>query len=154
MIEIYTMEKGKEKTEGYVDGKTYLDDRKKKWGYLDGNIAKSDDGYPLLILNENGKITLNEDWDYEQVGLLKDGKILVHHDNKMYYSFHKDRKQIFNHQNGAVSYLRGDGIERLDDTDFFGILAIIFELFSGGGAPEPEEFELFDDDFFEDFFED
>ena len=48
------------KLEGYIDGKRYLDRKKKVWGYLEGNIAKDKEGYPLLILRENGMITWNE----------------------------------------------------------------------------------------------
>ncbi|TFF94178.1 MAG: hypothetical protein EU544_04835 [Promethearchaeota archaeon] len=138
MIEVYTKyeKKGKEKEqiEGYVDGKKYLTRKKKLWGYLEGKVAKDKNGYPLLILREDGVITLNEDWDFEEKGYVESGKIYYSDEEKPLYTFLKDKNIIVGHWNKKVIYLRGEGITKLEDDDFFGMMAILFELFCEGGT--------------------
>ncbi|MFX1569136.1 MAG: hypothetical protein ACFFCV_12300, partial [Promethearchaeota archaeon] len=75
MIEAYEKGKKKDKVIGLIDGKKYLSKKKKLWGYLDGNAAKDKSGYPLLYIKDDGKITLNEDWNFEEQGYLKENKI-------------------------------------------------------------------------------
>lgn len=125
MIECLNKER---KIEGYIDGKQYLNRKKKLWGYLDGNVAKSDTGYPLLILREDGVITWNEG---EEQGYLKENKIFTTN-NVLVYEFLKERRQILNRTGKLVLYFEGTAreIEELNTLDFFGIAAIILELFS------------------------
>ncbi len=113
---------------GYVDGKQYLDDKKDLWGYLDGNIAKAKDGYPLLILTENGRITLD---DGEELGYMKANKIYAL-DNRLIYQLIIDRRRIENETGQSVLSLAGPTreIEKLTALDYFGITAIILELFA------------------------
>ncbi|TFF63817.1 MAG: hypothetical protein EU521_00220 [Promethearchaeota archaeon] len=151
MIELYKKGKKKDEILGYIDGKKYLrSGRKKKlWGYLEGNVAKHKGGYPLLILRDDGVITLNEDWNYEEQGYLKNNEIRYIDTDDLIFSFHKEKGEIHNHINDKIIYLRGDGIETLDEIDFFGISSIILELFAG--APEGGDDEsiidlIFDDD--------
>ncbi len=111
------------------------------WGYVEGDIAKDKKGYPLLVLKDDGKITLNEDWDYEEQGYLKDGKIFYVNNDKLIFSLQKEQNTITNHLNGEVNYLRGEGAEPLENLGFFAITAIFFELFAGGFGDEGDEGE-------------
>jgi len=151
MIEIYEKGKKKDNSLGYVDGKKYRHSGKKKklWGYLEENVAKHESGYPLLILRDDGTITLNEDWNYEEQGYLRDNEIHYSGSDELIFSFHKDKGEIHNHINNKTIYLRGEGIDALEKTDFFGICAIILEMFAGvpeGGDDESIVDILFDDD--------
>ena len=116
------------KLEGYIDGKRYLDRKKKVWGYLEGNIAKDKEGYPLLILREDGMITWNEG---EEQGYMKENKIFLPN-NELLYEFLKDKRLIQNSQEEIVLQLVGTTreIEELGNLDFFGIAAVILELFA------------------------
>ena len=145
MIEVYSKGKKKDEIIGLVDGKNYLTRKKKLWGYLDGNAARAKGGYPLLYLKEDGKITLNEDWNHQEQGYLKDGKIYYSGSNKLILSLHKDVGEIHNHLNNKTIYLRGEGIDTLTDTDFFGISAILLELFAGAGESEGDDDSILDD---------
>ncbi|MHA1271763.1 MAG: hypothetical protein ACTSPY_18395 [Candidatus Helarchaeota archaeon] len=113
---------------GYVEGTQYLDKKKKLWGYLDDNIAKAKDGFPLLILKDNGNIALD---DGEVLGYLKDNKIYNIND-ALIYQFIKDEQQIQNNTGQLVLHLEGstEEIEKLTNLDYFGITAIILELFA------------------------
>ena len=118
----------KKKTEGFIDGKRYLNKKKKLWGYLDGNVAKDKEGYPLLILREDGVITWNEG---EEQGYQKDNKIFLSN-GELIYEFLKEKRQIIDREERPVLYLEGSTkeIEELNNLDFFGTAAIILELFS------------------------
>lgn len=136
MIEVYMKGKKKDKIIGFVDGKKYLSKKKKLLGYLDRNAAKDKNGYPLLYIKDDGKITLNDDWDFEEQGYLKENNIFYSGSDELILSFYKDKSEIQNHINNEKIYLRGEGIETLTDMDFFGISTIFLELFAG-----PREFE-------------
>ena len=138
MIEIYRKGKKKDKIEGYVDGRRYLTRKKKLWGYLEGNVAKHKEGYTLLVLHPDGKITFNEDHDYKEAGYIQGGKIYSL-DNTLLFSLHKDKQEILVHFNEEIYYLRGGNIDNLNDSDFFGIAAIILELFAGGSADDDDD---------------
>lgn len=118
----------KKKVAGYIDGQKYLDAKKKLWGYLDGKIAKAKDGYPLLILRDDGVITYNEG---EEQGYIKENKIFWYND-KLIYEFLKEKRQILGSKGEPVLFLEGETreIEQLTNLDFFGIAAIILELFA------------------------
>lgn len=150
MIEIYEKGKKKDISLGYVDGKKYRYGKKKKlWGYLEDNVARDESGYPLLILKEDGTITLNEDWNYEEQGYLKDNEIRYSGSDELIFSFHKDKREIQNYVNNKTIYMRGEGIDELDEMDFFGISAILLEMFAGapeGGDDESIVDIIFDDD--------
>ena len=145
MIEVYMKGKKKDNILGFVDGKKYLSKKKKLLGYLDGNAAKDKKGYPLLYIKDDGKITLNDDWDLEEQGYLKENKIFYSGSDELIFSFYKDKGEIQNHINNEKIYLRGEGIETLTDMDFFGISAIFLELFSGGGEVEEDVGDFIDD---------
>ena len=129
MIEIYRKGKRKDNIEGYVDGKRYLTRKKKLWGYLEDNVAKHKEGYPLLVLHPDGKITYNEDHDYKEAGYIKQGRIFFL-DDTLIYSLNKEKREILAHVNEEIYYLRGENIDSLNDSDFFGIAAIFLELFA------------------------
>jgi len=135
MIEVYEKGKKKDRTLGFIDGKKYLTRKKKLWGYLEGNVAKHENNYPLLYLKEDGKITLNEDWEYYEQGYIKNGEIRYSGSDELILSLHKDKGEVHHHGSNSITYLRGEGIKDLTDEDFFGMSAILFELFSG----PPEE---------------
>ena len=145
MIEVYSKEKKKDKIIGLVDGKRYLTKKKKLWGYLDGNVAKDKSRYPLLHLKDDGKIILNEDWEYEEQGYLKENKIYYRDTDELILSFHQDKNEIHNHLNNKTIYLRGDDIGSLTNLDFFGISAIMLELFAGAGLDEGDDDSILDD---------
>jgi hypothetical protein len=113
---------------GYVEDKQYLDESKELWGYLEGKITKAKDGYPLLVLQEDGAITLD---DGEKLGYLKESKV-YNSSNAIVFQFVKDRRQIQNRVGQLVLALDGPARETeiLTDLDYFGISAIILELFA------------------------
>lgn len=152
MIEVYTKGKKKDEIIGLVDGKKYLSRKKKLWGYLDGNAAKDKNGYPLLYLKDDGTITLNEDWNFEEQGYLKENQIFYMESDELILSFHKEKAEIQNHINKITIHLRGEGIDTLTEVDFFGISAILLELFAGAGESEEDAEGILDDvgDFIDD----
>jgi len=152
MIEVYTTGKKKDEIIGLVDGKKFLSRKKKICGYLEGNVARDKRGYALLYLKEDGKITLNEDWEYEEQGYLKEGKIYYIGNDELILSFHKDKNEIHNHLNNKIIYLRGEGIETLTELDFFGICSILLDLFAGAGPDDGDDDSILDDvaDFLDD----
>ena len=111
MIEVYTKGKKKDKIIGLIDGKKYLSKKKKLYGYLDGNAARDKIGYPLLYIKDDGKKTLNEDWNFEEQGHLKENQIFYSGSKEHILSFYKDKGEIQNHYNNKMIYLRGEGIE-------------------------------------------
>ncbi|MFX0062814.1 MAG: hypothetical protein ACFFC7_11595 [Candidatus Hermodarchaeota archaeon] len=113
------------KLEGYIDGKQYLDRKKRLIGFLEENVAKDKTGYPLLILKDNGEITWNEG---ELQGYLKDSKIYNLQDD-LIFEFLKEDGKINNSKEEVVLDLRGN-LEEIEDIDFFGIAAIFLELFA------------------------
>ncbi len=121
----------KNKLEGYIDGKQYLDQKKNLCGFLDGNVAKDKNGIPLLILRDDGVITYSEELKSEEQGYIKDGKI-YHLDGSLIYEFIKEKRQILDSKGEVKLRLEGSIrlIEKLEDVDFFGIATIILELFS------------------------
>jgi len=145
MIEVYTKGKKKDEIIGLVAGKKYLSRKNKLWGYLDGNAARDKNGYPLLYIKDDGKITLNDDWDFEEQGYLKENQIFYIGTDQLILSFHKDKGEIQNHINKKTIYLRGENIEKLTDMDFFGISAILLELFAGAGEFEGDDDSILDD---------
>lgn len=145
MIEIYEKGKKKDKIIGLIDGKKYLSKKKKLYGYLDGSAARDKNGYPLLYIKDDGKITLNEDWNFEEQGYLKENKIFYSGSDELIFSFHKDKGEIQNHHNNKMIYLRGEGINKLTDMDFFGISAILLELFAGAGEFDGDDESILDD---------
>lgn len=116
------------KLRGFIDGKSYLNEKKKLWGYLDGNIAKDKEGYPLLILQEDGIITWNEG---EEQGSLQENKIF-NLNGKLLYEFNLQKRQILDNEGNPILFLEGETreLEQLTNLDFFGITAIILELFA------------------------
>lgn len=145
MIEVYTKGKKKDDIIGLVDGKKYLSKKRKLYGYLDGNAARDKKGYPLLYIKDDGKITLNDDWNFEEQGYLKENQIFYSGSNELILTFHKDKNEIENHHNNKMIYLRGDGIDTLTNMDFFGISAILLDLFAGAGEFDDDEDSILDD---------
>ena len=47
--------------------------------------------------------------------------------------------------NNNMIYLRGEGIDALTNMDFFGISAILLDLFAGAGEFEDDEDSILDD---------
>lgn len=122
MIEIQDK---KHKVFGYIDGNRYLNKKKRLSGFLEANTAKDKNGYPLLILMENGDITYNEG---ERVGNLENNKIYSY-DGTLIFELSKEKNAILDSNGEAILYFKGD-IEELGASDFFGIAAIYLELFA------------------------
>jgi len=123
MIEVFNK---KEKLEGFIEGKKYLNKKKKLIGYLENNEFKDKTGYTLLILKENGAITLNEG---EQRGNIKEGKIFSSFDERILFEFKKEKGEIVDSDGNTVLYLKGE-LGSLNDEDFFGIAGQFLELFA------------------------
>ena len=77
----------KDKLEGFIEGNNYLNKKKKLIGYLENNECKDETGQTLLILKENGAITMNEG---EQQGYIKEGKIFSSFDDRLLFEFKKE----------------------------------------------------------------
>jgi hypothetical protein len=117
----------KEKVIGYVEGKNYLNEKKRKIGWFDEDdrIVRDKNDYPLLIIDEEGIISYN---DGEEVGYLKDYKIFFY-DDSLIYELNKDEGKILKDNGDIALILKGD-ISKLNGLDFFGICSIYLELFS------------------------
>lgn len=123
MIEVRN---NKQKLEGYIEDKRYLNKKKKLIGFLENNEFKDKTGYTLLILKENGDITWNEG---ESQGYIKDGKIYSNLHDKILYSFNKKDGEILDSSGEILLYLEGE-FDTLKDEDFFGIVARFLDLFA------------------------
>ncbi len=124
MIEVYNYRFNKDKIEGYIDGRDYLNRKKKVKAYLDRNYFIKR-GQVTLILQEDGIITYS---DGEVQGRLEDGKIYWM-DNELIFEFSKAEGKIYDSETNIILELRGN-VEELDDLDFFGIAGYFFELFA------------------------
>ncbi len=129
-------EKGK--TIGYVDGKKYLDAKKKKAGSLEGNVFKDKHGDKTLKIEANGEICMCEfeaEGDVTKPGSVKDGKIFgnIPAAGTLMYVIDKENGRLMS-ADGKVSKLslkgKADEIKRLTDQDYVGIAAGVLELFS------------------------
>ena len=123
---------------GYVDGKKYLDGKKKKAGSLEGNVFKDKHGDKTLKIEANGEICMCEfeaEGDVTKPGTVKDGKIFgnIPAAGTLMYIIDKENGRLMS-ADGKVTKLslRGkpDEIKRLTDQDYVGIAAGILELFS------------------------
>ena len=115
MIEVFNK---KHKRTGYIDGKKYLNKKKKLLGFLDSDIVKKMDGFPLFMLDKHNAIRAN---DGSQYGFILESKICDN--NGPIFIFSKEKGEILNSDGEVILYLEGD-IENIEDLDFFGIAAI------------------------------
>ncbi|TFF85238.1 MAG: hypothetical protein EU551_04450 [Promethearchaeota archaeon] len=117
----------KEKVIGYIEGKDYLDKKKRRIGWFDedNSIVRDKNNYPLLIIDEKGIISYN---DGEQVGYLKENKIFFY-DDSLIYKLVKDEGKILQYNGDVALILKGE-ISKLNGLDFFGICSLYLELFS------------------------
>jgi hypothetical protein len=125
MIEVYNYRFKKDKIDGYINGKEYLNTKKKLKAYLEGNNFYQGADL-LLILREDGVITYS---DGDEQGNLKDGKIYTYQGGGLLYEFSKDEGLILDSDKNTLLELKGN-VKDLDDLDFFGISAYFLELFS------------------------
>ena len=123
MIEVYN---DKDKLEGFIDGKQYLNKKKKKIGFIKKNKFKDKSGYTLLYLLENWDIDGNEG---ENLGYMENGNIFSSADERLIYEILKEKGVINNSNGDKVLYLKGD-FKDLEDLDYFGIVGQFLELFS------------------------
>ncbi len=123
---------------GFVDGKKYLDAKKKKAGSLEGNVFKDKHGDKTLKIEANGEICLCEfeaEGDTTKPGSVKDGKIFgnIPAVGTLMYVIDKENGRLMS-ADGKVSKLSLKGkpeeIKRLTDQDYVGIAAGIMDLFS------------------------
>jgi hypothetical protein len=114
MLEVYNH---KHKNIGYVDGKNYLNKKKKKIGSLEGNIVKNKDGIPLLKLNEHDNILNYND---SHVGFIIDSKISD--DDGPMCEISKEKGELLDPKGGVLLSLEGN-YETLELMDYFGIAA-------------------------------
>ena len=125
MIEVYNYRSNKDKIDGYINGKEYLNKKKKLKASLEGNNFYQGDDL-LLILREDGVIMYS---DGDEQGKLKDGKIYTYQGGGLLYEFSKEEGKIYDSDKNLVLELKGN-IEKLDDLDFFGIAGYFLELFA------------------------
>ena len=125
MIEVYDYRFKKDKIDGYIDAKNYLNRKKKFKGKLDGKKYIDDRGNLLLILKDDNIITWSEG---EEQGYLKEGKIYST-DNKLIYTFSENKNEIYDKEGKIILKLDGN-VENLNDRNFFGITAHFLELFA------------------------
>lgn len=125
MIEVYNYRFKKDKIDGYINGKEYLNRKKKLVAYLEGNNFYQGADL-LLILREDGVITYS---DGDEQGRLENGKIFTYQGGGLLYEFSKEEGTIYDSDKSIVLKLKGD-IEELDDLDFFGIAGYFLELFA------------------------
>ena len=112
MLEVYN---NKHKRIGYIDGKKYLDKKKKKMGFLVENLVKNKNGFPLLKLDKHDDI-LN--YNNAQVGFILDSKI--GNDNGTMCEISKEKGAILDPQGEVLLSLEGN-YETLELMDYFGI---------------------------------
>ncbi len=118
MIEMIEVFNKKHKRIGYVDGKKYLNKKKKLLGFLEENVVKKMNGFPLFKLDEHNSIRSNDGFQY---GFILESKICDN--NGPIFIFSKEKGEILNSDGEVILYLEGD-IENIKDLDFFGIAAI------------------------------
>jgi len=114
MLEVYNH---KHKNIGYVDGKNYLNKKKKKIGSLEENIVKNKDGIPLLKLNEHDNILNYND---SHVGFIIDSKISD--DDGPMCEISKEKGELLDSKGEVLLSLEGN-YETLELMDYFGIAA-------------------------------
>ncbi len=115
---------------GSAIGKNYYDENGTLIGYIEGNIYKMNDDYPILTLDKK-KFIRNE--DDEKIGYLE-ANFFRFPDSWMYKlsynidrGFSPEKGELYNHKGKIIGYLRGD-IENLIELDYFGILVAFFDL--------------------------
>jgi hypothetical protein len=123
MIEVYN---DKDKLEGFIDGKQYLNKKKKKIGFIEKNEFKDKSGYTLLYLLDNGDIDGNEG---DNLGYIENGNFFSSADERLIYEILREKGEINNSNGDKVLYLKGD-FNDLEDLDYFGIVGQFLELFS------------------------
>lgn len=125
MIEVYNYRFKKDKIDGYINGKEYLNKKKKIKAYLEGNNFYQGVDL-LLILREDGVIMYS---DGDEQGKLKEGKIYTYQGGGLLYEFSKEEGIIYDSDKNIVLELKGN-TEELNDLDFFGIAGYFLELFA------------------------
>ena len=115
MIEVFDK---KHKRMGYIDGKKYLNKKKKLLGFLEENVVKRMNGSPIFMLDKHKSIKSNGGSKY---GFILDSKICDN--NGPIFVFSKEKGEILNSEGNTVLYLEGD-FEKIEDVDFCGIAAI------------------------------
>jgi len=123
MIEVYN---DKDKLEGFIDGKQYLNKKQKKIGFIKKNKLKDKSGYTLLYFLDNGDIDGNEGGN---LGYMENGNIYFSMDDHLIYEILKEKGEIYNSNGDKVLHLKGD-FNNLEDLDYFGIVGQFLELFS------------------------
>ncbi len=115
MLEVYN---NKHKMIGYIDGKKYLDKKKRKVGFLEGNMVKNKNGFTLLRLDKHNDILLNKDF---QVGFVLDSKI--GNDAGPMCEISKEKGELLDPEGEVLLSLEGDTIliSALELIDYFGI---------------------------------
>ncbi len=123
---------------GHVDGKKYLNEKKKTAGTLNGNVFKDKHGDAVLKIETNGDICMCEfeaDGDVTKPGSVKDGKIFGNLPaiGTLMYQIDRENGRLMS-PDGKVNKLslkgKPDEIKRLTDQDYVGIAAGLLELFS------------------------
>ncbi len=123
MIEVYNY---KDKLEGFIDGKQYLNKNKKKIGFIKKNKFKDQSGYTLLYLLDNGDIDGSEGGN---LGYMENGNFFSSPDERLIYEILKEKGEINDSTGDKVLYLKGD-FKDLDDLDYFGIVSRFLDLFA------------------------
>jgi hypothetical protein len=114
MLEVYN---NKHKRIGYIDGKKYLDKKKKKMGFLVENLVKNKNGFPLLKLDKYNTIFNIGDL---QVGFIMDFKI--GDDDGPMCEISKEKGELLDPEGEVLLSLEGN-YETLELIDYFGIAA-------------------------------
>ena len=114
MLEVYNK---KHKMIGYIDGKKYLDKKKRKIGFLEGNIVKNKNGFNLMKLDEHNNIL---GFSNSQIGFVLDSKIGT--DEGPMCEISKEKGAILDPEGEVLLSLEGN-YETLELMDYFGICA-------------------------------
>jgi len=112
MLEVYN---NKHKIIGYIDGKKYFNKKKKKMGFLEGNLVKTKNGFPLLKLDKHNDILNMND---SQVGFVLDSKI-GNGDGPM-CEISKEKGELLDPEGAVLLSLEGN-YKTLEVIDYFGI---------------------------------
>ncbi len=107
----------KHKIVGYIDGKNYLNKKKKKIGFLEGNMVKIKSGFTLMKLDKHNDI-LN--YNNFQMGFIIDSKI--GNDDGPMCEISKEKGELLDPEGKVLLSLEGN-YETLEVIDYFGIAA-------------------------------
>jgi hypothetical protein len=116
MIEILN----KKKKIGFIKGDVYLDKKRRLIGYLEGNIVKNRDGYPLLKLDDHNDIFIGD----ELVGFILDSKIYFR--EEPVFEISEEEREIYSIDGENILELKGNH-QNIETSDLIGIATVFLK---------------------------